>query len=67
MHNKSQVKTHTCNNAYQTSTKMELMQYLHSACFIPLPSTYVKAIHKNNLQNGQTWTPQTLKSISHHQ
>jgi hypothetical protein len=49
-------------HAHQTSTKPELLQYLHAACsFSPVTSTWLQAIHNNNFV---TWPGVTTPAVS---
>ena len=43
---------HTANNAYQMTSKEELIRYLHQCLFCPPKSTLLKAIKNNQLE---TW------------
>ena len=40
-----------CNNAYQTTSTAELMQYLHAAAFSPVQSTWLQAIERGYFQS----------------
>ena len=42
-------QAHTANNAYQMSSKEELVKYLHQCLFCPPKSTLLKAISNNQL------------------
>ena len=44
-------------------THMELVQYLHVACFSPVPSPFKKAIQKGFLQ---TWPGSTTELVDKH-
>jgi hypothetical protein len=49
--------------AHHTSTKPELIQYLHAACFSPVTSTWLRAIRNNNFV---TWPGVSTQSVNKH-
>ena len=51
---------HTAKNAYQMTSKEEIIRYLHQCLFCPTKSTLLKAIKKNQLA---TWTGLTTEAI----
>jgi hypothetical protein len=51
------------NNAYQTSTNRELIQFLHAACGSPVPSTWIAAIDKGHFA---TWPGLTADLVRKH-
>ena len=44
-------------------THTELAQYLHTACFPPVHSTFLKAIKKNHFKTWPGLTPDILKHL----
>jgi hypothetical protein len=50
-------------SAYTSSSKSELMQFLHASAFSPVPSTLITAIGKNHFV---TWPGFTTKAIRRH-
>jgi hypothetical protein len=54
---------HMANNAYQTSTLSELVQFLHATCFSPSTSTFIDAIQAGYLI---TWPGLTAAMVSKH-
>ena len=55
---------HTANNAYQMTSKEELIQYLHQCLFCPPKSTLLKAIKITNCQHGQASRQNQSKNTS---
>ena len=51
---------HTANNAYQMSSKEELIKYLHQCLLCPPKSTLLKAIRNNQLA---TWPGLTAEAV----
>jgi hypothetical protein len=47
-------------NVFQTSTRSEWIQYLHQACFSPVPSTWKKAIDNDHFMS---WPGLTTKAV----
>jgi hypothetical protein len=54
---------HVSYHAHQTSSKSELLQYLHACAYSPVPSTWKKAIDNNQYV---TWPGLTTKAVTHH-
>lgn len=50
-------------SAMASSTTGELMQFLHAACFSPVPSTLIKAIHNGHFA---TWPGFTADNVRKH-
>jgi hypothetical protein len=50
-------------HAYQTSTKADLLKYLHAAAFSPVPSTWKAAIANNHFL---TWPGLSSKAVTKH-
>jgi hypothetical protein len=50
-------------SAYTSSSKSELLHFLHVSAFSPVPSTLIDAISKNHLI---TWPGLTTKAVRHH-
>jgi hypothetical protein len=50
-------------SAYTSSTKSELLQFVHASAFSPVPSTLISAINKNHFV---TWPGLTTKAIRRH-
>ena len=55
---------HAANNAYQMTSKEELIQYLHQCLFCPPKSTLLKAIKKTNWKHGQASQQKQSKNTS---
>ena len=51
---------HTANNAYQMTSKEDLIRYLHQCLFCPPKLTLLKAIKKNQLA---TWPGLTIEAV----
>jgi hypothetical protein len=49
--------------AHQTTTKPELVQYLHASCYSPRPSTWIQAINNNQFT---TWPGLTACRVTRH-
>jgi hypothetical protein len=56
----STANPHFGNAAQQTSTKSDLIQYLHAACFSPSPTTWTNAIANNQFT---TWPGLTTRAV----
>ena len=52
--------SHAAHNAYQTTSKAKLIQFLHQCAFSPPPSTWIKAINNNQFA---TWPGLTADAI----
>jgi hypothetical protein len=59
----TQTAPHLGFHAHQTSTKSDLLQYLHAACYSPVTSTWLQAIRNNNFI---TWPGVTAPAVSKH-
>eukprot|EP00804_Cyclotella_cryptica_P028195 CCRYP_011052-RA/>CCRYP_011052-RA protein AED:0.30 eAED:0.33 QI:0/0/0/1/0.5/0.33/3/0/617 len=53
--------THAAHNAYQTSSKAKLIQFLHQCAFSPPPSTWIKAINNNQFSSWPGLTADALR------
>ena len=51
---------HTANNAYQMTSKEEIIRYLYQCLFCPPKSTLLKAIKKNQLE---IWPGLTTEAV----
>ena len=58
-----QPPTHTANNVYQLTRKKDLVQYMHAACFSPVPTTWCAAI---NAGSFNTWPGLTAELVRLH-
>jgi hypothetical protein len=54
---------HYVNNAHHTTSKAELLQYLHASAYSPVPSTWNQAIANNQFV---TWPGLTTKAVNRH-
>ena len=63
MSNWATTKNNLFNNVYKNKTQAELASFLHATCFIPVKSTFIKA-----LKNGifLTWPGLMVKLIATH-
>ena len=52
--------SHAAHNAYQTSSKAKLVQFLHQCAFSPPPSTWIKAINNNQFSS---WPGLTANAV----
>eukprot|EP00804_Cyclotella_cryptica_P003418 CCRYP_018558-RA/>CCRYP_018558-RA protein AED:0.36 eAED:0.21 QI:0/0/0/1/1/0.83/6/0/1396 len=52
--------SHAAHNAYQTTSKAKLIQFLHQCAFSPPPSTWIKAINNNQFA---TWPGLTADAV----
>eukprot|EP00804_Cyclotella_cryptica_P004371 CCRYP_006794-RA/>CCRYP_006794-RA protein AED:0.43 eAED:0.30 QI:0/0/0/1/1/1/2/0/589 len=52
--------SHAAHNAYQTTSKAKLIQFLHQCTFSPPPSTWIKAINNNQFA---TWPGLTADAV----
>jgi hypothetical protein len=53
--------THAAHNAYQTSSKAKLIQFLHQCAFSPPPSTWIKAINNNQFSSWPGLTADAVR------
>jgi hypothetical protein len=53
----------TCNSAYQTNKMPALIQFLHTAAFSPVPSTWIVAIQRGFFQS---WPGLTTAAVRKH-
>eukprot|EP00804_Cyclotella_cryptica_P025469 CCRYP_011974-RA/>CCRYP_011974-RA protein AED:0.11 eAED:0.08 QI:0/0/0/0.66/0/0.33/3/0/643 len=54
---------HAAHNAYQTSSKAKLIQFLHQCVFSPPPSTWITAINNNQFAS---WPGLTADAVWHY-
>ena len=52
--------SHATHNAYQTTSKAKLIQFLHQCTFSPLPSAWINAI---NNKHFSSWTGLTTDAV----
>ena len=55
-----QFESYAAHNAYQTTSKAKLIQFLHQCAFSPPPSTWIKAINNNQFA---TWPGLTADAV----
>jgi hypothetical protein len=54
-------ESHSAHNAYQTSSKAKLIQFLHQCAFSPPPSTWIKAINNNQFASWPGLTADAVR------
>eukprot|EP00804_Cyclotella_cryptica_P030318 CCRYP_011857-RA/>CCRYP_011857-RA protein AED:0.50 eAED:0.44 QI:0/-1/0/1/-1/1/1/0/151 len=55
--------SHAAHNAYQTTSKAKLNQFLHQCAFSPTLSTWIKAINNNQFAS---WSGLTAEAVRRH-
>lgn len=55
--------SHSAHNAWQTTSKAKLIQFLHQCAFSPPPSTWIRAINNNQFH---TWPGLTADAVRKH-
>eukprot|EP00804_Cyclotella_cryptica_P007932 CCRYP_019848-RA/>CCRYP_019848-RA protein AED:0.05 eAED:-0.05 QI:0/-1/0/1/-1/1/1/0/1335 len=53
--------SHAAHNAYQTTSKAKLIQFLHQCAFSPPPSTWIKAINNNQFASWPGLTADAVR------
>eukprot|EP00804_Cyclotella_cryptica_P001830 CCRYP_018403-RA/>CCRYP_018403-RA protein AED:0.65 eAED:0.23 QI:0/0/0/1/1/1/2/0/799 len=53
--------SHAAHNAYQTSSRAKLVQFLHQCAFSPPPSTWIKAINNNQFSSWPGLTADAVR------
>eukprot|EP00956_Cyclotella_meneghiniana_P042186 scaffold248388_cov50-Cyclotella_meneghiniana.AAC.4 len=57
----TQFETHAAHNAWQTSSKAKLIQFLHQCAFSPPASTWIKAINNNQFASWPGLTADAVR------